>query len=153
LGALLDAMAHGLRTLPEMPLEALPRMADFALWSSACESAFWHAGGFLHAYGVNRRAAFEDVVEADPLAAHIRNILAGHSQWRGTASELLRGEGNGLLPGGADWPNPHAHSPVACGACGHPLRALGIEIDFSCEGHAGARMITLRAPKPKDVTC
>jgi hypothetical protein len=50
LGALLDAASHGLRALPKVRLEQLPRMADFALWATACESAFCPAGGFLHAY-------------------------------------------------------------------------------------------------------
>jgi hypothetical protein len=35
LGALLDAIAMGLRLLPETKLETLPRMADFALWITA----------------------------------------------------------------------------------------------------------------------
>jgi hypothetical protein len=38
LGALLDAASHGLRALPEVRLEQLPRMADFALWATACVS-------------------------------------------------------------------------------------------------------------------
>jgi hypothetical protein len=39
LGALLDAASHGLRMLP--------RMADFAVWAAACETALWlaHSGG------------------------------------------------------------------------------------------------------------
>ena len=37
LGALLDAIVEGLRRLPETHLPKLPRMADFALWASACE--------------------------------------------------------------------------------------------------------------------
>jgi hypothetical protein len=41
LGSLLDAAAHGLRNLPGIYLEQLPRMADFALWTTACETAFW----------------------------------------------------------------------------------------------------------------
>ena len=40
LGALLDAAAHGLHMLPRVRLERLPRMADFALWATACEGAF-----------------------------------------------------------------------------------------------------------------
>ena len=36
LGALLDAMVHGLRTLGRVRLDRLPRMADFALWAAAC---------------------------------------------------------------------------------------------------------------------
>ena len=41
LGALLDAAAHGLRTLPRVRLDRLPRMADFAIWATACETALW----------------------------------------------------------------------------------------------------------------
>ena len=37
LGALLDAVALGLRKLPALALGQLPRMADFATWASACE--------------------------------------------------------------------------------------------------------------------
>ena len=40
LGALLDAAAHGLQMLPQVRLQWLPRMADFALWVAACESDF-----------------------------------------------------------------------------------------------------------------
>ena len=39
LGALLDAAAAGLRNLPNVTLDQLPRMADFAIWVSACERA------------------------------------------------------------------------------------------------------------------
>ena len=40
LGALVDAAAYGLRMRPHVRLQRLPRMADFALWATACESAF-----------------------------------------------------------------------------------------------------------------
>ena len=90
LGALLDAASHGLRALPEVRLEQLPRMADFALWATACEPVFCPAGGFLHAYKANRRSAIEDVVEADPVAARIRDIMAERTMWSGSASDLLR---------------------------------------------------------------
>ena len=32
-----DAAAAGLRNLPDVELEEPPRLADFALWISACE--------------------------------------------------------------------------------------------------------------------
>ena len=44
LGALLDAVVEGLKNLPETRLPKLPRMADFALWATACETAIWPAG-------------------------------------------------------------------------------------------------------------
>ena len=59
LGALLDAAAHGLQMLPQVRLQWLPRMADFALWAAACESAFRPAGTFDAAYSNNRREAIE----------------------------------------------------------------------------------------------
>src|ERR1700758_4904192 len=69
LGALLDTAAHGLRRLSRVRLECSPRMADFALWATACETAFWPPGTLLRAYNANRRAAIEGVIEADPVAA------------------------------------------------------------------------------------
>jgi hypothetical protein len=90
LGALLDAASYGLRALPEVRLEQLPRMADFALWATACEPVFNRAGGFLHAYKANRRSAIEEVVEADPVASRVRAIMAERTEWSGSASELLR---------------------------------------------------------------
>jgi hypothetical protein len=56
LGALLDAAAHGLRSLSELRhrLEQLPRMADFTLWTSACETALWPLG---HSHRLTRQIA------------------------------------------------------------------------------------------------
>src|SRR5262249_3958029 len=72
LGALLDATAHGLRVLSGVRLDRLPRMADFALWATACETALWPAGTFSRAYARNRITAIQDVVDADPIAACVR---------------------------------------------------------------------------------
>src|SRR5262249_15078540 len=57
LGALLDAVVHGLRAMGRVHLDRLPRMADFALWAAACETALWPAGTFARAYAENRRIA------------------------------------------------------------------------------------------------
>ena len=40
LGVLLDALAVGLMRLPTIDLPEKPRMADFAVWATACETAF-----------------------------------------------------------------------------------------------------------------
>ena len=68
LGALLDVVVEGLKRLPETRLEELPRMADFALWATACETAIWPAGTFWTAYSSNRDEAVAGVIEADPVA-------------------------------------------------------------------------------------
>src|SRR5262249_50846630 len=55
-GALLDAVVQGLRSLGQLHFDELPRMADFAVWATACETALCPAGTFARAYAANRRA-------------------------------------------------------------------------------------------------
>ena len=74
LGALLDGVAHGLRQLPTTKLARTPRMADFALWGTACETAYWEAGTFMQAYGQNRDDAVSAVIEADNVATAVQNV-------------------------------------------------------------------------------
>ena len=90
LGALLDAAAHGLHMLPRVRLQRLPRMADFALWATACESAFQPAGTLETAYANNGRDAIKNMVDVDSVAACVREIMADRAQWTGSASDLLQ---------------------------------------------------------------
>src|SRR5262245_17523629 len=113
LGALLEAAVRGLQTLPDVRLTSLPRMADFALWATACETALWPAGTFARAYAANRRAGIESIIDADPVAACVREIVAEHSSWMGSAADLLRAgvdrSSDALSRGSAGWPkNPRA---------------------------------------------
>jgi hypothetical protein len=96
LGALLDAVAVGLKRLPEIRLETLPRMADFAIWATACETglrrhdgSFWDAGTFMKAYAGNLDEAVEAVLEASPVATALRTFMAAQTTWTGTATDLL----------------------------------------------------------------
>ncbi len=145
LGALLDAAAHGLRRLPHIQLKKLPRMADFALWATACEAAFWPAGTFMRAYEANRRAAIDGVIEADPVATFVREIMAERHTWVGQASDFLRahlGE-KSAMSRTAGWPkNPRALA-ARLRRCQTFLRTAGVEIAFSREGRAGARVIRM----------
>jgi hypothetical protein len=89
LGALLDAVAMGLKSLPNINLTKLPRMADYAKWATACETAFWPSGTFLAAYFTNNKEAIEDVIDADPISTAVRALMATRMEWIGTASDLL----------------------------------------------------------------
>jgi hypothetical protein len=62
LGALLDAAAHGLRSLPTTRPDKLPRLADFARWVTACEGDLWPQGTFVAAYTNNRAEAAEKLM-------------------------------------------------------------------------------------------
>ena len=50
-------------------------MADFALWSAACETALWPANTVARAYRANPQAILENVIEADPVAACVRDLM------------------------------------------------------------------------------
>jgi hypothetical protein len=89
LGALLDVVAAGLRALPDVKLDRLPRMADFAMWATACESALWPKGTFADAYENNRDSAIETVIENDPVSNGIRELMETRQVWAGTATKLL----------------------------------------------------------------
>ena len=143
LGALLDAAAHGLRTLDCVHLDRLPRMADFALWATACESALWPAGTFARAYAANRRTAIEEIIDADPIAGCVREFMSGRSSWSGTAADLVRSNLGGR--GGSRWPTTPRALAGRLRRAQTFLRALGIEIAFSREGRAGNRIISMRS--------
>lgn len=151
LGALLDAAAHGLRAQNRIRIDRLPRMADFAVWATACESALWSAGTLRRAYAENRRAAIESIIDANPVAACVRQIMVERTTWSGSALDLLRaGEGVGKRRAG--WPdNPRALAGRLRRAQTF-LRALGIEIAFGREGRAGTRTIRISAAVEKTVS-
>ena len=149
LGALLDLVVHGLRTLPGIGLDRLPRMADFALWGAACETALWPTGTFGRAYEANRKSAIEGIIDADPVAAFVREIMAECNSWMGTAVDLLRvGAGrswDGRSESRTGWPKSPRALAGRLRRAQTFLRALGIDIVFSREGRAGSRMIRIRA--------
>ena len=81
-------MVVGLRRLPDIKLAKLPRMADFALWATACEPAYAVEGTFARAYDANLSGAIELMLETNPIAAAVRTF-AVQKVWEGTATELL----------------------------------------------------------------
>jgi hypothetical protein len=94
LGALLDVAVQGLQQLPGTTLETLPRLADFALWATACEDALgWQRGAFMAAYQDAQDDLIKDALEAEPVAVAMLKLPAHGdgltSEWTLTASELL----------------------------------------------------------------
>jgi hypothetical protein len=87
LGALLTGLSEGLGRLPTTRV-TLPRMATFAKFVTACETAFWPEGTFLAAYGVNAENAVDDVLEADVGVSTFRDFMTEHGAFEGTMTEL-----------------------------------------------------------------
>jgi hypothetical protein len=146
LGALLNAVAKGLAMLPQTRLDKLPRMADFALWAAACETALWPSGTFWSAYCCNRDEAVEGVIDADPVAAAVRGLMAARTEWTGTASELLgalaemAGE---RIAKAKTWPDSARALAGRLRRAATFLRTIGIEIGFEREGRARTRVIRI----------
>jgi hypothetical protein len=151
LGALLDAVARGLAMLPQTRLEKLPRMADFALWAAACETALWPADTFWSAYCGNRDEMVEGVIDADPIAAAVRAVITARTEWTGTASELLGAlaelAGERVVKSKA-WPDSPRALAGRLRRAATFLRKIGIEIDFAREGRARTRIIHIRTTEP-----
>ncbi len=92
LGALLDAVSTAIRRLPDVKLDSMPRMADFAKWSEAAGEAFgWQPGEFVKAYQAARQDLFKNVAETDLLTKVIVEYLGSTEggELKGTATELL----------------------------------------------------------------
>jgi hypothetical protein len=141
LGGLLDAVAAGLRNLPHVRLDRLPRMADFAMWVTACEPALgWAAGSFLAAYRGNVADANELALDGSPIWPALRQLVDSRP-WEGTASELL--DELGRLAGdkgtsARGWPKrPHVLSGRLRRLAPN-LRRAGISIEF-VDRHTGRR--------------
>lgn len=148
LGALLDAIAVGLKNINQVHLDKLPRMADFAKWVTACEPALpWAAGEFMKAYAGNREDAIELALEADPVAVAIRELLTDREDWEGTAAELL----GALAPHVSDaiqrskaWPKSAKGISNRIRRAATFLRQTGIEAEFYRATGSRSRRIRLR---------
>jgi hypothetical protein len=138
LGALLDAVAAALRNLSSTRLPALPRMADFALWVSAAESALpWERGAFLAAYMGNRGAANELALEASIVGGPILSLIATVPLWEGTARELLKaleaGPADEATKKHRDWPTSPRKLSGELRRLAPNLRRAGVEVTFNRE--------------------
>jgi hypothetical protein len=151
LGVLLDAVVVGLKRLPETRLEKLPRMADFALWATACETALWPAGTFWSAYCGNRDEAVEGVIDADPIATAVRAVMATRTVWTGTATDLLGALAEVVgerVAKSKTWPDGPRVLAGRLRRAATLLRKVGIEIGFGREGRARTRTINITTIQP-----
>jgi len=170
-GALLDIVSAGLRALPTVRIDDLPRMADFAVWAcAAADACGWTAQNFLDAYQGIRDAVHELTLEASPVGPFMRDFAVQHSPWEGTASELLRAlealSQGGVTTGGVTmqaspkagrdvttqkaWPKNGRALSNALRRLTPTLRALGIAVTFDREpGGKRQRLIRLAYSPPQ----
>jgi DNA polymerase I-like protein with 3'-5' exonuclease and polymerase domains len=93
LGALLDAVAVGIREMSSTTLPRLPRMADFCLWVTACESGLgWAPGTFATAYDQAQETAVDQALGAAVIYEPLLKMTESHppgTRWASTATKLL----------------------------------------------------------------
>lgn len=142
-GALLDAAVVGLKRLPHTRLERPPRMADFAMWATACETALWPVGTFEIAYNNNRNGAVEDVLDADPVAGAVRIWMTERAEWTGTATDLLAALAHDNAAKSKTWPDTPRVLAGRLRRAATFLRKIGVAIEFGREGKARTRTIRI----------
>jgi len=162
LGALLDAVVTGIRRLPDITLSSHPRLADFAKWIVACESALgWPTGAFLEAYAGNRAQADRDAIEASPIGPALLAFLESRpAGFEGTASELLdelnheRGSSSvGLGPVSDNsrppkgWPQRANEFGTLLKRIAPNLRAMGYTVELD-NRTASRRTYLIKPPEP-----
>jgi hypothetical protein len=143
LGALLDAVVLALRDEEHTVLRSLPRMADFATWIAAAEPALpWERGAFLSSYLANRLRAIEALLDGDPIAEAVREVVdARQEPWIGTAASLYSLLSTPDVAMTKDWPRNARTMAGALRRKAPALRQLGIDVRFGRSN--GERVITL----------
>jgi hypothetical protein len=150
LGALFDALAHGLRNLPNIHLDHTSRMADFELFGHACEAAYAEVGSFATALAANAVELNEALIEDDVVAKAIIAFMDTRKKWSGTTTALL----NELtlhalvdelqVSKQQDWPKDATRFSKRVRTVAATLRKAGVEVSFgTTPDRAKTRTITL----------
>ena len=66
-------------------------MSGFARWAMACAPGFgWSEDDFLGAYSAATNGVLNRLIDDDPLANAIDELLKGRGKWSGAATLLLK---------------------------------------------------------------
>ena len=133
-----------------MRLEKLPRMADFALWATACETALWPAGTFWAAYCGNRDEAVEGRstptrCRRGPRPDGVADGVDGNRLGLLGALAEVAGE---RVATSKTWPDSPRALAGRLRRAATFLRKIGIEIGFGREGRARTRTINITTIQP-----
>jgi hypothetical protein len=89
LGAALDVLVMAMNLEPDMKLDQLPRMADFARWGATISIFLGHPiEEFMDALDENISSRTEEVVDSNVVSVLIRELVREKGGWEGTPTEL-----------------------------------------------------------------
>jgi hypothetical protein len=153
LGAILDAVASGLRNRGTVVLSEEVRMMDFAIWVEACAPALgWAPGSFSRAYRRARNEAVSGLVQTWPSLPLLQAVL---DQWKGefagTVQDLLKAlkkvaDNSDLRAGGL--PNNACKLSAELRKHEDALKVVGVEVTREGRGNRG-RMVRIRRRSPQ----
>ena len=86
---LLDCLVSGFTHRDSVVLKEKPRMADVAVWVTACEKGYKPETTFIEAHTKNQREAIELGIEASPIGTAIMTLMTDRNEWTGTPTGLL----------------------------------------------------------------
>ena len=154
LGAIFDLLSVGLRRIEEVRSRGLklPRMADFALWATACTEEALGREVFRTNYAENIQDAVSSVLEASPVAlaliaemdeGEVESVARTSGQWL----EILSTRAGKRISKSRDWPaTPRAMSAQLKRAAGY-LRKVGLVSPSKPSGHKRDRLIIISRVK------
>src|SRR5207249_3670089 len=129
LGAILALLCDCLARLPDVELENMPRMADFARLLAALDQATgW---GTLATYETTAGDIAETVVESDLFAEAVRELVTvpgSDARWEGTASKLREHITPAKPP--KWWPRTPRAASGRLRRSAPSLRRIGVEVTF-----------------------
>lgn len=151
LGAIFDTISKAMAKFPEVQLEKLPRMADFAKWGYAIADSIEGYTGedFLSAYSANIAKQHEQAIESSPVGTAVYLFMTRDDEakngWKGTATQLmdkLENYNTGLsdplakelsmLTNGSLWPKDPSWFMRRLNYVLPDLKAQGIQIESYC---------------------
>jgi hypothetical protein len=147
LASLLDLLSQVLAVLPDVHLESMPRMADFARVLAAVDQVTgWDT---LQSYLDQAADISAKVLEEDLFAQAVIKMAGAVEEWTGTATHLLAALD-------APDPTPRKWPKNASQAGGHlrriapVLREHGVDVSHDREGNKRTRVLKLRRITPAE---
>ena len=146
LGGIFDVLSKAMSLYGHNVPAKLPRMADFAKWGVAINSAIkqvdesWVAD-FIKAYEKNIGLQNEEAIQANPAAAAARMLAQEKIVWEGSASELLHEFETSAdiemiyLTRHSLWPKDAARLSRSLDRAKTNLKQVGISVDNSRKSH------------------
>lgn len=141
LGGIYALLSVGLRELPNIRLDAYPRMADFALFISAAENELpWENGTILRLLDKNQDELALCSIDENIFATILFEYLKESKAFKGTAHELLNTLNNftnridgkfAYIKSDPEWPKSPQKVGVLVTRMMPYLNRLGIKIDKS----------------------